>query len=92
LFIRTQNLSIGGDEKVCSDIRDSLRQVIFDRGFKQSAIAEKANISPSKLNQTLKKQRKLEANELFNLCNAVGMTPDELREYSTDSAEPTGRR
>lgn len=66
-----------------SDIRDNLKAVIRDKGFIQAAIAKKANISPCKLSQVLKKERKLEANELFDICEAIDMSPSELRNYKT---------
>ena len=61
------------------DVRDTLRDVIKERGFKQSAIAQMANLTPSKLSQTLKKARRLDANEMFAICNAIGINPQDLR-------------
>lgn len=63
------------------DIRYNLKSVIEDKGYIQAAIAEKANIAPCKLSQVLNGKRKLDANELFNLCEAIEMTPVELKEY-----------
>lgn len=63
------------------DIRVNIRQVIKDKGYKQAAIAKKANLSASKLSQILNLDRKLEANELFSLCKAIEMTPMELKDY-----------
>lgn len=73
------------------DIRENLRCVIKDKGYIQAAIARKANINPSKLSQILSKDRRLEANELFDICNAVNMTPTELKEYSNISSEKGGK-
>lgn len=64
------------------DIRYNLKSVIEDKGYIQAAIAKKANIAPCKLSQVLNGKRKLDANELFNLCGAIEMTPVELKEYS----------
>lgn len=64
------------------DIRYNLKSVIEDKGYIQAAIAEKANIAPCKLSQVLNGKRKLDANELFNLCEAIEMTPVELKNYS----------
>ncbi|MCM1439911.1 MAG: helix-turn-helix domain-containing protein [Roseburia sp.] len=63
------------------DIRDNLKVVIRDKGYIQAVIAKKANISPCKLSQILNKSRKLEANELFDICEVIEMTPSELRNY-----------
>ncbi len=65
-----------------TDVRISLREIIRDRGFRQAAIAGKAGMSPSKLSQVVNLERKLEANEMFALCNAMGITPVELSEYN----------
>ncbi len=67
------------------DIRDTLKSVISDKGFIQAAVARKANLSSSKLSSILNKGRKLEANELFAICDAIGMSPMDLRSYSKTS-------
>lgn len=63
------------------DIRENLRAVVSDKGYIQAVIATKANIAPCKLSAILNKSRKLEANELFDLCDALEITPMELKEY-----------
>lgn len=65
------------------DIRDNLKAVINDKGFIQAVIAHKANISPVKLSQILNKGRKLEANELFDICSAIEMSPTDLSNYKS---------
>lgn len=70
------------------DIRDNLKQVIEERCCIQASIARRANISPAKLSLILSKNRKLEANELFDLCNALDMTPVELKNYKTKFVKP----
>ncbi len=67
------------------DIRDNLKAVIRDKSYIQAAIARKANLSPMKLSQILSKERRLEANELFDICEAIEMTPMELRDYQLRS-------
>lgn len=63
------------------DIRENLKVVIEDKCYTQAAIAKKANISPCKFSQILNKNRKLDANELFNICEAIEMSPVELKNY-----------
>lgn len=63
------------------DIRDKLKQVMEDRCCVQAAIARRANITPDKLSLILSRNRKLEANELFGLCEALDITPVELKSY-----------
>ncbi len=64
-----------------TDVRINLRDMIRDKGFRQSAIAGKAGMTPCKLSQVVNLERKLEANEMFALCRAMGVTPVELSEY-----------
>lgn len=64
-----------------ADIRDNLKAMINDKGYIQQVIAKKAGIAPSKLSSILNKNRRLEANELINLCDAMDTSPSELREY-----------
>lgn len=63
-------------------IRDNLKAVISDKGYIQAAIAHKADISPAKLSQILNKGRKLEVNELFELCEAIEMLPTDFKNLS----------
>lgn len=69
------------------DIRENLKNVIEEKGYMQSAIARKSKLSPYKLSMVLNKQRKLDANELFDVCDAIDMTPTELREYKSIGSE-----
>ena len=73
----------GGDDNMRADVRVNLRNVIKDKGYKQSVIAKKANLSPVKFSQILNLERKLEANELYDVCFALDMTPMELKEYTS---------
>ncbi len=68
-----------------TDVRINLREIIRDRGFRQAAIAGKAGMSPCKLSQVVNLERKLEANEMFALCNAMNITPVELSEYKSQT-------
>lgn len=68
------------------DIRDNIRIAIKERCFTQSAIAEKANMSPVMLSMILNKKRRVEANELYDLCEAMEIPPTELRDrYGTQT-------
>ena len=71
-----------------ADVRVNLRNVIKDKGYKQSVIAKKANLSPVKFSQILNLERKLEANELYDVCFALDMTPMELVKSMIFSQEP----
>lgn len=60
------------------DARDGITEEIKSRGFKQSTIAVKAGLTEQQLSDIVNKRRKLEANEMFALCKAMGITPDIL--------------
>lgn len=63
------------------DVRVNLKYLIKDKGYIQAVLAKKANMTPCKLSQVINLERKLEANEMFALCDAMGVTPVELAEY-----------
>jgi DNA-binding Xre family transcriptional regulator len=62
------------------DVRDNIKVAIKDRCFAQASIAAKAHMSPVVLSMILGKKRRLEANELYDLCEAMEISPTELRE------------
>ncbi len=62
------------------DVRDNIKFAIQDRCFTQSSIAIKARMSPSTLSMILSKKRRLEANELYDLCEAMEISPTELKD------------
>lgn len=71
------------------DVRVNLRCLIKDKGYIQATLAKRANMTPCKLSQVVNLERKLEANEMFALCNAMGITPVELAEY--EPKQPGGK-
>ncbi len=60
------------------DIRDVLDEEIQRRGFKQLAIAHMAGLKKQQLSDILNKRRKLGADELFALCDVIGISPNEV--------------
>lgn len=62
-----------------SDVRVVLKSIIHDRGFSQAAIARKAKMSPAKLSDILNLRRRLEANDMFALCDAMNINYSDLR-------------
>lgn len=68
------------------DIRDCLEAIIREKGYKQVAVADKAGMTPMQLSKVLDKSRKLDANELFAICDAIEMTPMEVKNYLKEPA------
>lgn len=60
------------------DARDGIKNVIKKSGIKQVVIAERANLTPMQLSDIVNKRRRLDANELFDICRALGVTPNDL--------------
>lgn len=70
------------------DVRVILKNIINERGFNQAAIARKANMSPSKLSDILNLRRKLEANDMFTLCDAIRINYSDLRPRNGTPSKP----
>lgn len=68
------------------DARDGIADEIQKRGFKQAAIAEKAGLTEQQLSDIICKRRKLDANEMFALCKAMGIMPNVLFKKAQKSA------
>ena len=60
------------------DARDGLAREIAARGLKQSYIAEKTGLTNQQLSDIIRKRRKLDANEMFDICSILGVTPNDL--------------
>lgn len=79
------------------DARDGLLREINRRGVKQVALSECTGLTPQQISDILNKRRKLNANELFDFCRGLGITPndvfrDELdRPVLEDVKEPTAQ-
>lgn len=67
------------------DVRENLRSIIVDGGYKQNVIARKAQLTAAKLSAILNKSRKLDVNEMIVLCEALGITPEQLLNYTKAS-------
>ena len=60
------------------DARDALANVMKDGGYKQTVIAERARLTDQQFTDILKKRRRLDANEMFRLCEVLKITPNDL--------------
>lgn len=63
------------------DARDVIYLAIKDSGIKQNVVAERAGMTQQQLNDTVHKRRKLGANEMFAICNVIGLSPNDVFEY-----------
>lgn len=60
------------------DVRDSLRKIIEQSGMKQSVVASRSSLSPQQLCDITRKRRRLDANELMQLCTTLNISPNDL--------------
>ncbi len=67
------------------DVRDVVAFFICDRCFKQTAVAKKTGMTDQQLSDVVNKRRKLDANELFRLCEAINISPNEVYEATMQS-------
>lgn len=67
------------------DVRDCLKPAIDSVGMKYFYVAEKAGITGQKLSDIMAKRRRLEANELINICNVIKITPNDLLGYGIEN-------
>ncbi|MCD7903354.1 MAG: helix-turn-helix transcriptional regulator [Oscillospiraceae bacterium] len=68
---------MGGEPKM-RDARDGIAAAIKEGGYKQQFIAAKAGLKDMQLTDIIHKRRKMDANEMFRLCTALGITPNDL--------------
>lgn len=60
------------------DVRECLRPAIDEKGYRYAHVAKEAGLTDQQLSDIMNKRRRLEANEFVEICNAIGMTPDEV--------------
>ena len=64
------------------DIRDNLAAIIKERALIQAEVARRSDLTPIKFGAILAKKRKLEANELFRICETLSMSPEAVANYA----------
>lgn len=65
------------------DVRDCLDPAIKKSGMKKNVIAERAGLTKQKLCDIIAKRRNLDSNEMMRICDAMGISPNELVGYGT---------
>lgn len=58
------------------NVNEKIKQYLQDHGIKQAFLAEKTGIAQEKLSRMLSKNRKLSADELVKISNALGVNPN----------------
>lgn len=57
-------------------IVNNIRDAIDESGLKQRAVAERCGMDPKQLNNILCFRKRLNADDIPKLCNALGVLPD----------------
>lgn len=57
------------------EVNARIKAYIDEHGLKQSRIAAKAGLSTQKFNAMLNRKRRISAEELGDICNALGADP-----------------
>ncbi|WP_050697557.1 helix-turn-helix domain-containing protein [Anaeromassilibacillus senegalensis] len=60
------------------DVRDGINLAINESGLRRNVVAQRANLTPQQLCDIANKRRRLDANEMFKICEALGITPNDL--------------
>ena len=63
-------------------INGAIKQYMNDRGIKYSHVAEKVQIPHNIFSNIIHGRRNVKAEELFRICDILGITADELRNYN----------
>lgn len=66
------------------DVRVKLATEIDRRCFARAALAKQAGLTPQQLSDILHLRRKLEATEMFAICDAMGIACSELNPYADE--------
>ena len=66
------------------DVRNYIGPAIENAGMKKQAVALRAGLNPQKLCDVIAKRRKLDANELVEICRAINITPNELLGFGVE--------
>lgn len=69
------------------DIRDNLAAIIKEKALIQAEVARRSGLTPIKLGAVLAKKRKLDANELFRICDVITMSPEAVASYATSQPQ-----
>lgn len=66
-------------------VADRINSVIVGAGLKQKYLAEKIGVSERVLTAMLSGRRKISADEFYDICLALNMTPNELYGVTEDA-------
>lgn len=77
-----QNENKGGDKMQIAEcnkpIAGNIQRIISEKGLKQGAVAERANISPNAFSAMVRGRRLIKPCDVLDIASALGVTVNEL--------------
>lgn len=65
---------------------DNIKSIIKSNGLKQKYVAEKAGLTPQDFSDILNGRKRFEINYVVNICNTLGITPNELFGFNVNTS------
>lgn len=62
-----------------------IEKVIFEKGLKKQAVAERIGITPQQFSDMLNKRRIIKHTDIIPICDALDITPNELYDIDNQS-------
>lgn len=60
------------------NVGGNVKEIIKSRGLKQGIVAEKAGYTYKRFNDLLNGRKVISSKDVYKLCNALGITPNDL--------------
>ena len=73
-------------------VAERLKQLVEDKGVTYSFISTRTGIPVDAISKSLLGKRRLPADELVNICNAVGIELNELQPARTNISRPQAQQ
>lgn len=64
-------------------VSDRIYKIIDEKGLKQYRVAQAASIPPKAFNEMLRGRRLIKAEEIPRICEALGVTPNDILGFTT---------
>ncbi len=74
------------------DVRENIKKIISEKGFLQKAVAERMGLTSNQFSNMIKGRKLIKYTDIMPLCNALGVSPNELFGYEEPESAKTGAR
>ncbi len=66
---------------------DVIERVIFEKGLKKQAVANRIGLSPQQFSELLHGRRAIKSSDILPICEALDISPNELYGYSKNATD-----